>query len=262
MAQAFAVEATGHAESLASGRKGLGLKWRIMAIFSGTILLVGILVIAVVQYLMTEALRNQLNRRAFAIANNLSDVAAGNVLGKNLLALHAQVTKYALLEEVAYTFIADGQGKVIAHSLGNFPRELQGTLSLQRPSVTRHRTLTLQGRPVYETQVPLLEGQLGAVHVGIWGDAVEEEIQRALLPLIGAVGIVFVLGMLVAALLARGISRPILRLTEIANNMSKGDLDTAVGIHARAEIQELADSLERMRASLRAAMLRLSRGHS
>jgi HAMP domain-containing protein len=262
MAKSVAIEAGSGAESPGHSRRSFGLKWRIMAIFSGTILLVGLSVIAVVQYLMSEALRNQLNRRAFAIATNLSDVAAGNVLGKNFLALHAQVAKYALLEEVAYALVADGHGKVLAHSLGNFPAELGATLPGARPEMTRYRTLLLQGRPVYETQVPLLEGQLGTVHVGIWGDAVEEEIRRTLLPLIAAIGAVLLVGILAAMFLARGISRPILRLTEVANNMSKGDLDTAVGIKARAEIQDLADSLERMRASLKAAMLRLSRGAS
>ncbi|MGH7845103.1 MAG: HAMP domain-containing protein [Candidatus Binatia bacterium] len=247
---------------LTLNRRGFGLKWRIMGIFAGTILGVGFLVITVVQYLMTEALRNQLNQRAFAIATNLSDVAAGQVLGKNLLGLHALVTKYALLGEVAYAFVADGHGQVIAHSLGSFPADLQESLSSTGLRSSRRRTLSLRGRPVYETRVPLLEGQLGAVHVGLWGDAAEEEIRRALLPLIGSVGIVFFVGLVIAILLARGISKPILRLTQIANDMSKGDLDSPVGIKARAEIQDLADSLERMRASLKAAMLRLSRNPS
>lgn len=262
MAKSSAAEAESHLTPVDARRKGFGLKWRFMAIFAGTILLVGLLVITVVQHLMAEALRDQLNQRAFAIATNLSDVAAGHVLGKNFLGLHALVAKYGLLQDVAYTVVADRQGKVLAHNLGNFPAELQETLSAEGLEVTRSRTLRLRARPVYETRVPVLEGQLGAVHVGIWGDAVEGEIQRTLFPLLVSVGMVFLLGVLIAVLLARGISRPIIHLTQIANSMSKGNLDTPVGLRSRGEIQDLADSLERMRASLKAAMLRLSRSQS
>ncbi|HWP59956.1 MAG TPA: HAMP domain-containing protein [Candidatus Acidoferrales bacterium] len=255
------VTQSSRSEPLGRRRSGPGLTLRIVCTFAGTIVFVGALVVAVVHYLMTEALRGQVNQRALAIATNLSDVAAGHVLAKNPLALHAQVTKYALLGDVAYALVADREGKVIAHSLGNLPPELREIPAGAR-STTGQRDVTLRGRGVYETRVPLLEGQLGTVHVGIWADAVEEEIRRALGPLIGAIGIVFFAGVMIAVFVARAISRPIVRLTEVANNISKGDLDAAVGIQARGEIQELADSLERMRASLKAAMARLSRNLS
>jgi HAMP domain-containing protein len=89
---------------------------------------------------------------------------------------------------------------------------------------------------------------------------VEEEVRRALFPLVGLITMVLLGGVLLSVLLARGITGPILRLTQVADKISKGDLDTAVGIESRDEIGELASSLERMRTSLKAAMARLSRG--
>jgi HAMP domain-containing protein len=71
-----------------------------------------------------------------------------------------------------------------------------------------------------------------------------------------------VAGVALSALLARGIVRPILRLTEVADKISKGDLETPVGVETRDEIGDLALSLGRMRASLKAAMARLTQNRN
>jgi HAMP domain-containing protein len=54
----------------------------------------------------------------------------------------------------------------------------------------------------------------------------------------------------------------IVGLTEIADKVTMGDLETSVSgkcVTSRDEIGDLARSLERMRSSLKAAMLRLGR---
>jgi HAMP domain-containing protein len=115
---------------------------------------------------------------------------------------------------------------------------------------------------VYETAVPILEGQVGTVHVGFWGDAVEKEIRSALFPLIGIIAIAPFVGALLSFLLAHWIVRPLVGLTEIADKVTMGDLETSVSgecVRSRDEIGDLARSLERMRSSLKAAMLRLGR---
>jgi len=121
------------------------------------------------------------------------------------------------------------------------------------------RELRLRGKAVYETRVPILGGQVGTAHIGIWGDGVDEQIRRALLPLLEIILILLVAGVAFSILLARGIIRPILRLTQVADKISMGDLETPVAIETRDEIGDLARSLGRMRASLKAAMSRLKR---
>ncbi len=239
--------------------RGFSLRWRIIGGFVGLISLLGLLIIGIVYELTGRVLRGQLNQQASAIAINLSDGAAGFVLEKNVLRLDALVTKYALLKGVAYTFIEDGKGKIIAHSLRTFPPQLRKRLTLDERRQAGRRTLYFQGKTVYETRVPILEGQVGAAHVGFWGDAVEQEIYHALLPIVKLMIAVLLAGVVLSAILARGIIRPIRRLTDIAGNMSTGDLETPVRINSRGEIGELARSLERMRSSLKAAMLRLNR---
>jgi len=240
----------------------ISLTWKIGGAFAGVILTLGFLVMAAAYPLIQNALRDQLDQRALLLANNLSDAAAGHLVGGNLLALHALTRKYTLLDGVAYAFIKDGKGNVVAHTLGTFPPELEQGLPRTGQRQIERRELSLGGASAYETSVPVLEGQLGRVHVGFWSATVEEEIQRLLAPLIGIMILIPVVGALLSFLLARWIVRPLVGLTKIADKVTMGDLETSVSgkcVSARDEIGDLARALERMRSSLKAAMLRLGR---
>jgi HAMP domain-containing protein len=170
------------------------------------------------------------------------------------------VTKYARLEGTAYAFIQNSRGQIVAHSLGSFPPELQETLTSDQRRQVNRRVVNLGGKTVYETRAPILEGQVGAAHIGIWGEAVTTEIYSALFPIVGLIGMGLIVAVVFSILLARGIIQPIRRLTATADKVSTGNLETPFEIGSRDEIGELARSLERMRASLKAAMSRLSGG--
>jgi methyl-accepting chemotaxis protein len=241
----------------------IGLKWKVAGIYTGGMFVLGILVIGVVYQLAHNTLRDQLDKRALAVATTFSDAAAGNLASKNFLALHALARKYTLLDGVAYAFVEDAKGGIVAHTFGAFPEELRQEVSPGVKRQVRRRALALADRAVYETAVPILEGQMGVAHVGFWADIVQTEIRRALVPIIGIIAFVPLVGALLSILLAHWIVRPIVGLTAIAEKMTRGDLDVSVDgedcVKSRDEIGDLARSLERMRASLKAAMMRLDR---
>lgn len=241
-------------------RNSFGLRWKIAGIFSALTLILSAVLIGTVYSLTEATLRQQLDKRALAVARNLSDASAGHILSNDLLALNTLLQKYTFLDGVAYAFIRDNRGAITAHSLETFPPGLREGLAAGRERVPWRRELSLEGRPVYETNVPVLDGQLGVVHVGFWGDAVEKEIRRAILPLVGAMGIIPLVGVALSFVLAHWIAAPIIRLTKVTQQILEGDLDASGEYSSsRDEIGDLARSLERMRASLRAAMSRLQR---
>ena len=68
------------------------------------------------------------------------------------------------------------------------------------------------------------------------------------------------LAMAFAAIFAPGLSRPLVRLTAIADDMSRGHFDHEIpGTERRDEIGALSRAIERMTRSLRLAMERLSK---
>ena len=242
----------------APSQKG-GLKRKIIITFSGLILILGILVSAIVYYLTGIALRKQVDLRAAAIATNLSDAAAGFVSRKSTLETDVLIAKFGRLDGVAYAYIEDAKGGVVATSAQPFPSELKDSAAVNNPRVISSRISSLRGRPVYETQVPVLDGQLGTAHVGLWADMVQQEVNATVFPIIGLVAICLLAGIAAAAMLAGRTTRPILELRSLAENISRGQLDTAISFQSDDEIGDLASSLERMRASLKAAMIRLNR---
>lgn len=236
-----------------------GLRWKISATFSGLLLVLGAFVIAIVYYLTGNALQRQVDLRASAIATNLSDAAAGHVSKKNSLELDALIAKYGRLDGVAYAFIQNPKGEIVASSLQPFPAELKEPSTTRNQRVARSRDTRVRGKAVYETQVPLLDGQLGAVHVGLWAETVQQDVRNTLFPIIGLIAVCLAVGIALSLAIASKTIRPILDLKATADDISRGRLDTIVSVQSNDEVGELARSLERMRASLKAAMARLNK---
>ena len=65
--------------------------------------------------------------------------------------------------------------------------------------------------------------------------------------------------LLVIYFYARSVIRPILHLSEVADRISMGELDTPIDIKATGEVSVLAESIERMQTSVKAAIERLQR---
>lgn len=242
--------------------QGFSLTGKVTTGLVSVMTLLGLVIIGVIYQFTSDALRDQFDQRALAIATNLSDAAAAHVVRKNVLELSGLLRNYALLQGVEYAFIEDGQGAVIAHTLGTFPPELKETVSAEARLHPQSRALRFGGKIVYETSVPILGGQVGAAHLGIRGDFVEGEIRRTLFAMIVIVAVILLAGIVISAVLVGVMTRPIRHLGHVADTMSKGDLDTpvSIGIESHDEIGDLARSLERMRSSLKAAMSRFSDG--
>jgi HAMP domain-containing protein len=232
-----------------------GLKWKISTTFSGLILVLGLLVIGIVYYFTGNALQRQVDLRSTALAANLADAAAGFVTRKSTLELDALVAKYGRLDGIAYALIQGPKGELLASSMQPFPAELKEVDGLSGAS----RVTRVRGKSVYESRSPVLDGQLGTVRVGLWEETVQEDMRATLLPIIGLIVACLGLGVGLSIMLASKTIRPILDLKTIADEISRGRLDTTVSIQSNDEVGELGRSLERMRASLKAAMIRLNR---
>jgi HAMP domain-containing protein len=75
-------------------------------------------------------------------------------------------------------------------------------------------------------------------------------------------GVSLIVVILVTSMYSRTIVRPIVYLTQVADRISLGDLDTKIEIKSSDEVGMLAESLDRMQESLRAAIERLRRKRS
>jgi sensor histidine kinase regulating citrate/malate metabolism len=214
-------------EKVALPRLSSRLAWKITGTVAAVMLAFGLLLIIIANQFIDRALRTEFDQRALAIATNLSDAAAGPVIGKNILDLYALLTKYARLEGVAYAFIEDTNGQIVGHSMRPFPPELMRTLTPDERKQVGTRVVTLQGNTVYETRVPVLEGQLGTAHLGIWAEGVKTEINTVLLRFVGLIVLVLLVTVALSVFLVRAIIAPIGGRTD-KTDVSAAELNTPV----------------------------------
>jgi methyl-accepting chemotaxis protein len=71
--------------------------------------------------------------------------------------------------------------------------------------------------------------------------------------------LVLVVLLAVIYLYSRSVIGPIRQLSEVANKISMGELDAPIEVKATGEVGVLAESIERMQTSVKAAIERLQR---
>jgi HAMP domain-containing protein len=238
---------------------GHGFTGKMVFTFTGIIALFGSLTLILVYFTLAFSLTNGSIQRARLIALNVSDSIPGYIFKKDAARLRESLRKYASRPGVAYVLVEDRKGEIFAHSFTVLPQQVQDAApSGDRPRNAGQRLFQLGEGKVYEVGVPVLEGQAGAVRVGIWKDEIDDEIRKAVQPIIKFIVLVFCGGFLMAIFLTWRITRPILRLVRTARRVSDGELDIpSPGINDTTEFGELSRSFERMRSSVRAAMIRL-----
>jgi sensor histidine kinase regulating citrate/malate metabolism len=187
--------------ALAFSWQGLSLEWKILLV------VLGLLFVMIVNQLVARVLRDQMAESAVLMTTNLSDAAAGYIASNDALRLKTTVTKYARLSRVAYVFVQDREGKIIASSSAGFSPEFQPAVTSNHDLHVTRRELTVEGKPVYETRAPILDGQLGSAHIGIWAGAVERDIYQALFKFVWPI----TLGVLAAVIAVIMSGPPLLR---------------------------------------------------
>ena len=213
---------SGATKPLSIAWRDIGLEWKIM------ILIFALLFVVIVHQLVGRTLRTQIDQRTEIMVTNLIDAAAGHVLNKDLLQLKTLVTKYARMNGVAYALIKDRDGTVIAHSLATLSPELQEALTSEQRRQISQRQLTLQGKGVYETRGPILEGQLGTAHLGIWTEAVNREVYQALFMFLWPITLGLLTAAIIIAFLAMRWIAPLRRWMEVPIGSAQAPSNTSL----------------------------------
>jgi len=235
-----------------------GLTRRLALSFVGVVAAFGLFTIFLVQFTLTASLRRHAIERARVTAVNVSDNAASYIFKNNSAALRELLRKLTVRREVAYVVVQNRAGRIFAHSFSVLPEEIQNEPALSTAQTQSLRSFRLGEGMVDELAVPVLDGQAGVVRLGLWRDEIATEIDRTVQPIVKLLLLVVGAGVLVAIYLAWRINRPILRLVRAAQRISSGDLDApSLGTEDRSEFGELSRALERMRSSIKAALVRL-----
>ena len=228
-------------------------------LFAGIVAVFGVVAAALVYFRLSASLSDQALLLARVTAVNVSDGATPYLLKSNPAGLRELLRKNGSRPDLAYIVVEDRTRKVFAHSLPVLPDEIGNSARTSNAS-QETRLLRLGDDEVYEVAAPVLEGRGGTVRVGVWRERIDQEIRATLMPLMSWLLGLTVAGVLLAVFLAWRINRPIFRLVSAAKAISSGDLDRPTpNVGDKGEFAELSRAIERLRSSVKAAMVRLSR---
>ncbi|MBX7151197.1 cell wall metabolism sensor histidine kinase WalK [bacterium] len=252
--------------------KGLSLKWKVpMVIVSGA-LVIGVGITLLVVNLVSESLQTELTERGKAIATTLSKQVERPLVGDDEVDIQNLVDISSKFTAVSYVYISDKENKVAAQKfkVGSYNQRevLQENVIREKTTdykidLTRVQNPNEKGELVdienYEISTPIGETVLGHAHVGMSKKYMDDIIRSTAVLVGGVLAIAVVLGMLTALYLSNKLTKQLLYLTESADKISMGDLESIVHVKAKDEIGDLANAIERLRESLKAAIERLKK---
>lgn len=201
-------------------------------------------------------LRGELEKRGISIARNLAHHTTGSVLARDRLALKMEAVAQVKNEtDIAYIVFLGPRGKtVLAHTFGEtFPEALLAANPLPEGVEYSIRHLQTEDDTIYDVAMPVADGGLGLVRVGLSLAPIEQAVNQ----LNGGIVLVtlFIGGaaLLLSWPLAASITRPIARLTETAEAVAAGDFEHQVPVTGEDEVGHLGTVFNRMLDQVRVA---------
>ena len=230
------------------------------------ILILGIAMGTYLHTVQTNELTQILQEKGFTITHNLVENSVNPILHNDAIKLQnlVEITKKSD-PDVAYAFILDNNGNVLAHTFENgFPismKDVNPTNELQyfenKNSIEKSKNIKLlevNGEYISDIAHPVLDGRLGEVHVGISQTDIRGTIQSSKMFFTGFTAISLIIGALMAFAAGTVISRPILLLEKGVRDFGSGNFDHEVNVESRNEIGNLAHAFNDMAGRIKILM--------
>ena len=196
-----------------------------------------------------NTLQEQAITKTHIVADSLSIKAVEPVQVEDLNALRSIQGEAISQQDVAYSFIRDGRGKVLSSSFeGNAVPEVLKNINVLQPGVPflKEPALVLIGGSVVEVldiATPIAGGTLGSVHVGVNMTRIKATIRNILMYIMGA-GVAALIVLLVFTLVLTDIIiRPVKDLMRVAESLGRGDLSQRVQVNTGDELGQLGNTL-------------------
>jgi histidine kinase len=216
------------------------------------ILLLGAGVFLAIRWVLLPNLISQLKLRGLGIAQSIADSSKGYMLTGNTPELTSLLFDTAQLRErkplIAYIFILDMDDNVLSHNFTSpFPKGLAKANVILPQQSHKIKRISLYERYAYDIAVPVLEGiyQVGTVHVGLSKEHIDDLISKLLITLVSIISAIVVVVFVISHFLSKYISRPVLHLAEVADEIGSGNLDVRADLSSEMRCWEIRECKEK-----------------
>ncbi|NOX88933.1 MAG: HAMP domain-containing protein [Calditrichaeota bacterium] len=243
----------------------MSIRWKISGILIISNLILGFIIVVLVSSTVSKSLEKELIERGKTIGMNLALNCSDLILENDRLGLRHLITSNISFESLDYILILDSDGNIVGDTFnGQVPEVLRVENSDQLTGKTKVRVLTVPEleNEYYDIWVPVEEGFIGYVRVGMNRGYVQDTVNGTIRIIVLTILGVTLIGIVVVILLAGRLIQPIIYLTKRADEISQGKLEQVVEVRTNDEIEQLAAALERLRESIKIALERLKKQQS
>ena len=229
----------------------ISLKNKIFFSILAVILIISTAIAFLARWILISSLLSELELRGSAIARTIAEHGSGYVLDKNYPQLLSLIFDGAQVKErkhlIDYIFIVDQENSVLSHTFTHrFPEELRLANQIPANDNKSVQLLAVDKQAAYDIALPINEGlyRIGTVHVGLNKGHIDNLVSKLRFTFLGFISLVIVIVFIVSHRIAKYITRPISKLTEMSDELSHGNLDIKLdrGSHRIARLMSIRTS--------------------
>lgn len=244
--------------------KRLSLKTQLVASFIFVIIITISLLSAVNYYKWKTDFLEQNREKGIILTQTLAQGSIDPILRNDYYTLEEYVDVLTKKENIVYLFISDRHNNILSQSMSakDIPVEIiQKGLSNTAPVLVqtyRNKNLRMS---INDVSVPIMiaSKKWGTVRVGFSLQYLEKEIYRNILLALATGAASIVVGILVALVLMRLMTKPVGAFIKSMRTISGGDLHQEISLDTSYEFRMMADSFNQMAKSLRESKEELRR---
>jgi histidine kinase len=210
----------------------ISLKNKIFISILAVILIISVTIALLARWILISGLTKELEQRGIAVAHSIAERGGGMVLDKNYPELLNLIFDEARLRErqhlINYIFVLDRGDQVLSHTFTvPFPLPLSTANPVLEGNTYSVRLVGVGTQTSYDIAVPMNEGlyRVGTVHVGLSKEHIDKLVAKLRFMFLGFISAVIIIIFYVSHRISRYITSPISRLTNISDELSRGNFD-------------------------------------
>ena len=228
----------------------LSIYYRILAMALLIIALLSVATGFVVWDSLDTIVSQQLQKRGVEIATHVALAGGNYILMEDLYNLYELADQTAASsEDVRYILIIDSNKRLLAHTFqGGIPVGLLHDM----PDLTQPAIAVFNSNEgiMHDIIVPIENGAVGYVRVGMTEAHTRSSINQHSRDVLLTILAVCAVAVFLSSRISARITKPIRKLAEVAESITRGNLETRAVIRDRGEVGRLADAFNEMAASL------------
>ena len=244
--------------------KQLSIYYKINGIIIGMLLLLSLIIGLIMMRTTARLLDQQIEQRGVEVGTYIAALNSNDILLDDQYALLDRITKTKNnTADVRYILITDSAGRILANTFaGNLPKGLPLTplpsnnnlLSSYNPTdiISGYQAIKFSSNegPLREIIVPIENGAIGFVRVGILENSTQQLLKKKLIEFFITTLLVCLLAAIGATYLAYIIINPLRSLTRAAEQIQRGNLSVQAEVKVDDEVGQLATVFNEMVNSL------------